>query len=328
MNAVTQAAVADSPRPASIRRVGLLAVYGVIPLAGLVWLIDVLTGSGAVRHWLPASPSGWPWYGFIFGMPHICASLVGLLDPQVVRHHRRELAVSIVVAVVGAGVMMYVLPWPWGMRVLIVWTMFHVMGQQTGLALATSTAGLTESWIGRLWRILLGCAASSFALAIGGEALHDSLVRDPALWIQGSGLVMLASLPAALWLHHRTRSAGGDSRMILATQVLCFASWLMVAQGYPLLAVLLPRVVHDATAFYFYAQYAGSGAARRNPMLRWLDTVRGWRRWVMLPVGIGLALLLSLLPPVFALAATILHYCVERYFWRRGAPMRSALAFS
>lgn len=328
MSAVAQAVAGETPRPASIRRVGLLAVYGVIPLAGLVWLIDVLTGSGAVRHWLPASPTGWPWYGFIFGMPHICASLVGLLDAQVVRHHRRELTVSIVVAVTGACVMMFVLPWPWGMRLLIVWTMFHVMGQQTGLSLATSNAGLTDNWIGRLWRFLLACAAASFALAIGGEAMQDSLVREPALWIQGSGLVMLVSLPAALWLHRRTRLAGGDSRMILATQVLCFASWLMVAQGYPLLAVLLPRVVHDATAFYFYAQYAGSDVGRRNPLLRRLNTIRGWRRWVMVPVGIGLALLLSLLPPVCALAATILHYCVERYFWRRGAPMRSALAFS
>jgi hypothetical protein len=306
----------------------LLAVYGVIPLAGLVWLIDALTGSGAVRHWLPASPTGWPWYGLIFGMPHICASLVGLLDVQVVRHHRRELALSLVVAMLSAWAMMFVLPSPWGVRLLIVWTMFHVMGQQTGLALATSNAGLVDNGIGRLWRFLLACAAASFALAIGGEAMHASLVREPALWVQASGLIMLASLPAALWLHRRTQFAGGDSRMILATQALCFASWLMVAQGYPLLAVLLPRMVHDATAFYFYAQYAGSPVARGNPLLRWLNTVRGWRRWVMLPLGVALALLLSLLPPVCALAATILHYCVERYFWRRGAPMRSALAFS
>ena len=158
--------------------------------------------------------------------------------------------------------------------------------------------------------------------------MHASLVRDPSSWVEGSGLIMIASLPAALWLHGRTQRADGDGRMILATQVLCFASWLMVAQGYPLLAVLLPRVVHDATAFYFYAQYAGSAVGRRNPLLRWLNTVRGWRRWVMLPIGIALALLLSLLPPVCALAATILHYCIERYFWRRGAPMRSALTFS
>lgn len=327
MNAV--AAVSGAYRPAPIRRVGLLSVYGVIPLAGLVWLIDVLIGGGAVRHWLPVSPMGWPWYGLIFGMPHICASLVGLLDAQVVRHHRRELALSLAVAVLLAWAMMFVLPSPWGMRLLIVWTMFHVMGQQTGLSLATSSAaGLTDSWVGRLWRFLMGCAAASFALAIGGEGMYASLVREPALWVQGSGLIMLASLPAALWLHRRTRLAGGDSRMILATQALCFASWLMVAQGYPLLAVLLPRMVHDATAFYFYAQYAGSYVAGRNPLLRWLNTVSGWRRWVMLPLGIALALLLSLLPPMFALAATILHYCVERYFWRRGAPMRSALAFS
>lgn len=325
---IEQALAQGAGTPLPIRRTGLLAVYGVVPVAGLLWLADVLSGSDQIRQWFPASPAAWPWYGLVFGMPHICASLVGLIDAKVIRHHRRELAISLVVAAASAALMMFVLPPPWGMRVLIVWTMFHVMGQQTGLALAMAGAGLVGTAVGSAWRWLLAGAASAFALAIGGEAMRDSLVTDPMRWVQVSGVLMLVSLPLAVLLHRKaTRTPGGDSRMVLATQAMCFMSWLMAAQGYPLLAVLLPRLIHDATAFYFYIQYAGSSAAASNPLLRTLRSARAWHRAGMLPLGIGLALLLATMPPVVALGATVLHYCLERHFWRRGAPMRSGLVF-
>jgi hypothetical protein len=317
---------ADAAMP--IRRGTLMALYAVVPLAALVWLVDVTLGGGALKRWLPSSPVSWPVYGLVFGMPHICASLVGLLDARVVRYHAQALAVSVAVSALAAWAVVGLLDETWGQRLMVVWTMFHVLGQQTGLALAGLGPSAAGSCAAKVWRHGLALAAGTLALALGGESGAGGLVRAPGEWILASGVLLLAAWPLAMWLQRRAGQAGTDGRMVLATQAMCFTSWWLTAQDYPLLAVLIPRLVHDSTAFHFYIQHAGSPAARGNALLVRLRGLPVWHRAGMVPLGIGLALLLSLLPAAASIAATVLHYCIEGRLWRRGAPMRAGLRFT
>jgi hypothetical protein len=321
---------ASSPPEAAlpIRRATLMAIYGVVPLVVLLWLADATLGGGALQRWLPSSPVNWPVYGLVFGMPHICASLVGLLDARVVRYHARSLAASVAVSALAAWAVVGLLDEAWGQRLMVVWTMFHVLGQQTGLALAGAGPSAAGTHLGMAWRHGLALGGGTLALALGGETGAGGLVRTPGEWVVASGVLLLAAWPLAVWLQRRADQAGGDGRMVLATQAMCFTSWWLTAQDYPLLAVLVPRLVHDGTAFYFYIQHAGSPAAGGNALLARLRGLPVWHKAGMVPLGIGLALGLSLLPAAASIAATVLHYCIEARLWRQGSPMRAGLRFA
>lgn len=317
-------AAAPSSSPA-VTRAGLLTIYLAVPAAALLWLLDATVGQGWLREAMPASPVSWPVYGLIFGMPHICASLLGVLDAEVLRHHRRDLFISLAWTALACGLMLGLLSETWGLRLLVVWTMFHVMGQQTGLALGAARLPRLGGLPGRCWRLMLALAAAMLALAVGGESAQAELVRSPVAWTIAAGLGLLLALPLALLLYRRASQCGGDGRMLLATQALCLMSWVLLSQGLSLLALLLPRLVHDVTAFYFYVQHAGSPGAQKNWVYGPLMRAGLWHRSALIPLALALAALLAWLPTGFALSATLLHYTLERHLWRQGAPLRQRL---
>jgi hypothetical protein len=307
----------------------LLQPYWAAPFLLLLVLSDKLTGSllrTALDQGLAPSLQA---YALLFGMPHVLASFFGFADPVLVRPTWRWLALCAACAAAASALAAWLLEDLTMYALMVVATMIHVMGQQTGLA-----AGQTGLRVARypaalkLWRTLLAVAATSAAVAVGGE-LMVPLTPDSAQWFVTGGVGLLLSLPLAAWLGYQAHATGGSAHALVAIQLTAVVAYVMVAMGYALLGIGLIRWVHDATAFMIYgglAQARASKDANANRLFRIFGLSAKALSWSLWPLAIVLCwILLPLFTPYASVWLVLTHYLCEHRLWRRSSAWRRHL---
>ena len=316
----------SGPEPVRVTTGRLLQVYAAAPLlAGL--LVVAWAAVPAVAAVDPARLAFA--YSLVFGMPHIVGSLFALADPALRRPIQAwwgPAAAAVALAVLAASA---VLERRLLEQIVIVATMVHVLGQQSGLAAGQARLPRdgTGAWLTRAWRWLLAIACTLASLAIGGEALRPVL-EQPLPWLQAAGGLLGLTTPLAAALAYFAWRHGGDVRAMLATHGLAVAGFLCASAGLPLLGVGMIRWTHDATAFAAYGALA-SARYRADPAANWLYCPWRWMGlreigWTLWPMAIVAALLLSLLlPEPLSLALIFIHYAFEHRLWRRDSPWRA-----
>lgn len=311
----------------------LQAVYLAAPLALAAALVDATLLGRGLRQALPPSPLAVPGYALVFGMPHILASFFAFADPALARACAPVLKPALWRAGLAALAFAPFLGQRWADGALIAATMVHVLGQQSGLATgqALGSAGLLSApgWghAARSWRWLLAGVGVLAALAVGGEG-GQVLVESPGPWLQLAGAALLLATPLAAALAWRARAAGGDVRALLALQATVATGWALALAGYPVLGIVLFRLVHDASAFLFYGTLANArerAAPGHNRLYRMLGfSGRRPGPWLW-PLASALVLLLVGLVPVAAtLWLVFTHYLAEHRLWRHDSPLRRA----
>jgi hypothetical protein len=325
-------APAASAAPCALARERLLWVYAAGPMLLAVALLDHLWAGGAWQALFSQAPAALPFYGVVFGFPHVLASFFLLGDKTLARAAAPVLAP----AAAAAGILTALAWWLLDSRelalALIVSTMVHVLGQQSGLA--AGQAGLARHgspWLTRLWRALLAVTGCATAMALGGES-RVQVVAEPMFWLQCGNVALLLSTLLAGVLSYRARRQGGDVRALLALQGTVLLGQGLVLAGYPLLGIWLFRLVHDVTAFLVYAALANAraqaapGANRLYALLRLPARRPGLLLW---PLATGLTVLLAGVAPLaFFVALTWLHYLAEHRLWRGAAGLRRHLAMA
>jgi hypothetical protein len=187
-----------------------------------------------------------------------------------------------------------------------------VLAQQTGIARVFAR---TPGWPLTVW---------GWSLVVAFTGAGIGLFWRPAMLVSLFllGLSTVLCVPVA----YRTKSRTGFF-YIWGTQSMTIVTTVTALSGYPFLAILLPRVVHDVTAFVFYVVHdhnrnRGSG---HNVVLRAFSFTR-------LPVAV-LALLVPLSVNVLfqlstlgiesvVIALSFFHYFTESFMWKRRAPHR------
>jgi hypothetical protein len=294
-----------------------------------VVLADQCTGGG-LRNALDAghAPS-LQVYALLFGMPHVLASFFSFADPVLARPAWRWLATCAACAAVAAMLATWWLDDLTVYGVMVVATMVHVMGQQSGLAAGQSglrLAGLSTALT--VWRALLAVAAIAAGVAVGGE-LMVPLTSASGHWFVAGGMVLLLSLPLAAWLGCRAQAQGGNAHGLIAIQLTAVVAYGVVSMGYALLGIGLIRWVHDVTAFMVYgglAQARASQDARANRLFRLIGLPAPVLSWCLWPLAIVLcALLLPLFTPGISVWLVLTHYLFEHRLWRRSSAWRQHL---
>ena len=301
------------------------------PLMLAAVLLDATLLDSALQARAPASPALLPGYALVFGMPHILASFFAFADPALARNCAPVLRPAFAWAALAALAVSPFVGRPWADALVVGWTMLHVLGQQSGLALgqALGRSGLlaTRRWAiaAHAWRALLAAVGVAAGLALGGEA-GWTLVETPRAWMQAAGVLLCLSTPLAAALAWAALQRGGDLRALLALQATVLVAWALVLAGYPLLGIVLLRLVHDASAFLFYAALANTREKARpgaNRLYRALG-LAGRRPGVWLwPLASVLVLLLAPVVPVaLSLWLVFAHYLAEHRLWRHDSPLR------
>lgn len=317
----------------------LLALYAVIPLSVLLvvtdaWLFDGL----AVYQHIPTQPEDWPFWTVIFGLPHIIASLITMADREYLTHYRRTLMWPVLVFA-GIATAGHIGPQPLSYHLLFLflafYTIYHVLAQQLGLTLMMM--GVPPNRTYRLWKWLSIIAGMAIYMNVYGErflgniwlanvSLYDALTYAAALI--GAALIVLAIRltpscrhPVGVWY------LWGNVALILST--------LLIQEiGYSLFVILIPRVIHDVTAYIVYIthdrnrnKYEPINSFYRLTSFTRLSPV------VLLPLmSIGIAFLLSsfhqyVLVSILVLTVSFLHYYFEGFIWRGANPHRRYVNF-
>lgn len=323
----------------------ILTLYSIIPICLLIMFFDVSLWGGYLKTNLPTSPDHFILFQILFGTPHIIASAIMITsNVDYFKHYQIKLIVmSIALAIifgVGSQFISY--------RVLYIlvacWTVYHVLKQQHGIA-----RGLCRLPDFNYNLLLWLSVAAGICLYIG-IFLNRSLTDQQAYWIEVvSGLFCFGLLISTIVSHKLIQSEFGKLFM-WANTILVFASFFLYLHQYYFLAILVPRLVHDATAYLFYVthDYNRHHDSPENFLYRCTGRLNIPIVVVLPLISFSLAFLLQLYGNdifntitgflfnfefynVVTLVVfgylSLMHYYTESFTWKKDSPYRQYIGF-
>jgi hypothetical protein len=301
----------------------LLGLYAIVPLSLGIMLLDVALLGGWLKRALPSTPESLLVFSLFFNLPHIAASAVTFVDRDyLARYGRRVTSAALGIAALIAAFPGLV-DLPVFNAALYLWTVVHVVGQQFGM---TRLMGRVPESAHRPWRW------SGFVLA---TLIYFGSVADEMLPRGGERLVHAAcwmAFPVFLYFSVKVIRAieGSRARSYALANVAMMATVLAAySLGFAFFVVLIPRVLHDLSAYVFYVSHDANRNARepRNSVYRALSFT-GIPAWALGPlVSLAIAAPLTLHADEswsirIAVALTLFHYYTDGFAWKNGSPHR------
>lgn len=324
----------------------LLGLYSIIPVCLLLQVFDSQLWGGFLKENLPSSPSHFILFQVLFGTPHIVASAIVMTsNKEYLKFYKSKLLyMTIGLAVffaIGSQVLSY--------RVLYVmvacWTVYHVLKQQLGIARGICRFSNTQFY-SQLW---LSIIAGIFIYL--GIFLNKSLEPAQATIVMQIAAVFCTALVINTLFCHRSVPTAFGKSFLWANTILVLSSFYLYFQQYYFLAILVPRLVHDATAYIFYVthDYNRHHGHPQNFIYRIAGRLK-IHIFIVLPVlsfglafvlqGFGDAYVNKLLEFFFGIeihrAITVgvlgylalMHYYTEAFTWKGGSPYRRYIEFT
>jgi len=195
---------------------------------------------------LSPDPHDYAVFTLIFTFPHILASFFSFADKDYINFYKRRLtwslrivfALSLVLSLLGEAVFF---------TVFATYTMSHVFLQQGGIS---KTLSRTQNKLWKYWQFLgVALSASIYLYIYVGQ--NNSL----RTWMILSFILMLCAFCGiGMSLVNDTEPTTGKL-YIFATTLLPIIGAMYVRLDYVILALAVPRIVHDITAYIFYISH-------------------------------------------------------------------------
>ncbi len=324
----------------------LLGLYAIIPLCLLLQLLDVWFWHGFLQQNLPDSPKQFLVFQIIFGTPHIVASSILLAsNTDYLKFYKLKILAMTAVIILVFGVGSLFIPYQALYVTVAGWTVYHVLKQQLGVG-----RGLCRmpDWV---FYLLLWLSVSAGIFVYIGIFMINSLDLHQLEWIkQVSGGLCIALICTALACQRSATTALGKW-FLWSNVLLVLSSFYLFVQQYYFLAILVPRLVHDATAYIFYVAHDYNKHHKQPQNLMYRTAARFHLPiFMVLPLcSFFLAYVLQAYGDGAVNAATqflfgveirkaitlgllgylaLMHYYTEAFTWKQGSPYRRFIAFS
>jgi hypothetical protein len=233
----------------------LITIYLIIPIVCSLILLDYLLFHGAIKTILPQKPESIFFYTVIFGLPHIVASYFSLADKQYLQFYGKRLMMGIPVIIAVA----YYLPkidYALAALSLMIYTMIHVVFQQAGITtMMMRKVNTYFAWW--RWNLLAIFIVSYYLIyfsayptQVAGFSIDIS--RQMLNYIL---IILLLTLTLISWKAHTTSQTTKGTFYFWSNYAIAVVGTGSLFLGYPVFAVLIPRVIHDLTAFVFYCAH-------------------------------------------------------------------------
>ena len=324
----------------------LLGLYSIIPVCLLLQLFDGWFWQSYLRDNLPSSPSHFLLFQLLFGTPHIIASAIVLVsNTEYLKLYRNNIIYMTIAIAIIFGIGSLFIPY----RVLYIsvacWTVFHVLKQQHGIGRGICRL---PDWA---FHLLLWLSVLAGILIYIGIFLKNSLDVQQVTWIKQIVSGLCVALILAAMICQRYAPTVFAKWFLWSNVFLVLSSFYLFAQQYYFLAILVPRLVHDATAYIFYVthDYNKHHNQPRNFIYRFaercnlhvflvLPLCSFFLAFVLQAYGDGLV---NIITHFFfgmeirqAVSVGILgylglmHYYTEAFTWKQGSPYRQYIAFT
>ncbi|MDX8126313.1 hypothetical protein JWZ98_07655 [Methylomonas sp. EFPC1] len=324
----------------------LLSLYAIVPLCLLVLWLDEFGFNFALRDMLPSSPTHFLLFQILFGTPHIVASNLLLVSHQdYLQAFKGKLIAMTLFIMVFFGIGSLFIPYRALYIITACWTVYHVLKQQQGIAKAVCRLPNWAFYL-QLW---LSVSAGIFIYM--GIFLKNSLEPEQAALVLQIASVLTTALVISTVFCQRYVPSRLGIYFLWANTLLVVSSWYVYSQQYYFLAILMPRLVHDITAYSFYVTHDVNRHSEQpqNNLFRAATAIR-LPVWLVLPLlsfvltyllqAYGDDLVNLLLQTLFSTqiykAVTLgflgylalMHYYTEAFVWAAGSPLRRYIRFS
>lgn len=324
----------------------LLGLYSIIPLSFLVYLADIFFWGKYLQSILPSSPTHFLLFQVLFGTPHIVASAIMLTsNKEYFQFFRLKLIIMTLLIILVFGVGSLYIPYKVLYIMTACWTVYHVFKQQHGIAKGVCRL---PNWA-FYWLLWLSVSAGIFIYI--GVFLKNSLQAYQADWVVLIAAVLTIGLVLSTVLCQRYISSSFGKYFLWSNTMLIVSSFYFYSQQYYFLAILVPRLVHDTTAYVFYVTHDYNKHHEKPRNLLYRCAARcNLHVFIVLPLlSFGLTYLLqaygdqwvnlisqTLFGTQLYKAITLgligylslMHYYTESFTWQAGSPLRKYIRFS
>ncbi len=307
----------------------LLSIYAIVPALLAVVLVDSFFFDNALRPFVSVNLTTAFFYLVFFELPHIFASFVTFADREYLRSYRKKILYQLPV-VLGASILITAMNPEIGVALVVGYTLYHVVSQQTGIAKMMIGA---KHWLHTPWRM----SAVVVTIAIQLYLLKLPFLNYIPLTYQYSffwAIVLLFVLVSA-FIYMQTKSGIGK-KYFAATTLMLLSGILFFLLDYVFFSIFVLRFSHDITAFAFYITHDvnRNAGSFKNEIYRLLAPLK-IPVFVLVPaIGMLIAYIVRYELNIYTgvLYAGIIinftHYYFEGFMWRRDSPHRAQLAFA
>ncbi|MSP27735.1 MAG: hypothetical protein EXR80_04675 [Methylococcales bacterium] len=324
----------------------LFGLYAIIPVCLLLQLLDGWFWHGALQAMLPSRPTHLLLFQVLFGTPHIIASSIVLIsNGEYFNTYKPKLLWMTLALAVFFGVGSLFISYRVFYVLVAAWTVHHVLKQQHGVARGVCRL---PDWA---FHLLLWLSVSAGLFIYIGIFLNNSLDAQQVFWIKSIAGCLCAGLVLSAGYCQRYVNTTFGRWFLWSNVLLILASFYFYVQQYYFFAILVPRLVHDATAYIFYVthDYNKHHAQPQNFMYRAAKRCR-LSVFVVLPLlSFTLAFVLqnygdhivstitrelfgTEIRQVVSLGLlgylALMHYYTESFTWKHGSPYRQFISFS
>ncbi len=323
----------------------LLGLYAIIPLCVLLQLLDSWFWQGALQASLPSSPTHLLLFQIIFGTPHIIASSILLASNRdYLTVYQSKLLWMTAALAVFFGVGSLFISYRVFYVLVAAWTVYHVLKQQHGVARGVCRL---PDWA---FYLLLWLSVTAGLVVYIGIFLKNSLDVQQVIWIKSIAGTLCVTLIFSAFYCQRYVSTAFGRWFLWCNVLLVLSSFYLYVQQYYFFAILVPRLVHDATAYIFYvthdynkhqqqpqnfiyraAKYCRVSIFVVLPVLSFFlafvlqaygDNVVSYLTQVIFGIEIRKAITLGLLGYL-----ALMHYYTEAFTWKQDSPYRQFISF-
>lgn len=324
----------------------LLGLYLIMPFCLLLYGLDVELWQHYLHDNLPSKPTHFLLFQILFGTPHILASAVLLTtNVEYFQFYKRHLAYATLAIAVVFGIGSLFISYYVFYVAVAGWTVFHVLKQQHGIA-----RGICKlpNWA---FHSLLWLSVTAGLMIYVGIFLHNRLEIEMLEKLQHGAEILTTLLVLLAFFCQRYVPTLFGKAFLWANVFLVVSSLYFYSEGYYFFAILIPRLVHDATAYIFYVthDFNKHSAKPKNAFYRFAkkysisifvllpistfaaafilqaygDVVIAWLTQEVFGVEIRKAVTLGLIGYL-----SLMHYFSEAITWKSDSPYRQFISFS
>ncbi len=310
----------------------LLSIYLVMPLSLIFIGVDKIILKGYIKDSLPLDPRVFVWFVLLFMVPHILASFFGFAEKEYYNFYKNKLLRGAQIAV-ALGLFIPALAGATVLPIIIfaTYTMIHVFMQQSGIS-KSLMRNVTSSH--RYWQYIGIVIATVLYiyLLVPSSGVRDLVNNYSAIKILILIAVLLYTMLALRIVRHSRTKIG--KIYFLGSHMIPIIGIFYVATGYPILALIVARVIHDLTAYTFYITHDSNRykSIQTNIIYRFTSTFR-LPIFLASPIlSIGLAFIIVKLNSTAVLSVLtcvfFLHYYIESFIWKKDSIHRMQISYT